>query len=464
VRRTLAIFRVLCFWRRLMPVLIGFGILSIGVELAIEIELELELTGHENRSHSPFGFIWLLILTQWSGGAFRQLASNRVLSLAPGFRTSAVSAMLLFVACAGLIVFAMAAAFGMSLAAAVAAGLTVFSLVGGYFLLWQWLCTFRAGTLLHFGLIIVAIWLLISRPAFLDAWLASHTLLALATLLGWVWLYVVVRRPGIRRPLPGAGMEAWSGRNIQPISPDLGGLSRIGPGSAPAESMMRGMPASIVYRVAGVACMFAIPAALGGLVLPQVRRAFTAGADGGQAGFVMAASFMIVAILIPLAVAEWPVRLRYVWLRSAGDRARMWHAMERSLLEDVLIIAGIATLTAIALRVLSGAETPTLVAYVVDCAVATLLSAYFAFSRRARGDSGMKLYFLLALIWIVTLNVFVSLSEPFGPQAFYWPLPVAAALVLRYRLLARRRLLQMDWCAVKPLRGPRPGPAWSRSR
>jgi hypothetical protein len=141
-------------------------------------------------------------------------------------------------------------------------------------------------------------------------------------------------------------------------------------------------------------------------------------------------------------------------LRAAGDRNGLWQTLERTLIGDVAIIIGAAMLTAALLHTFADVSLSVLTIYVAGCTIGPIFAGYFAISRRAHGAGLRGLRFLFLLAFLFTIILGPRTLGAIGVAPLCWLLAILGVLALGCRYLARRRLLQMDWCAVRPSRRP----------
>ena len=118
--------------------------------------------------------------------------------------------------------------------------------------------------------------------------------------------------------------------------------SNFGEAAGPEGTLMRGMQDSLSNRIwQGAMWVLFMGSLFMGFGL-ATRNPMLGPRGPGITPMFVGVSLMSVAVLAPLTLAEWPVRLRQVWLRGAGDRIALWSMLERALLEQTLIVAGLA--------------------------------------------------------------------------------------------------------------------------
>src|SRR5690606_3389513 len=98
-------------------------------------------------------------------------------------------------------------------------------------------------------------------------------------------------------------------------------------------------------------------------------------------------SFIITAAQAPIRLIDWPARLRYVWLRSPGDRMALWRMLDRMVREEAIIIAAITAIASLVISLVSDTALWLLLTYMVGCTIAMLLSAYCVMALRLSGAS-----------------------------------------------------------------------------
>jgi hypothetical protein len=153
-----------------------------------------------------------------------------------------------------------------------------------------------------------------------------------------------------------------------------------------------------------------------------------------------------------MLIAEWPIRLRYVWLRSGGSRGALWQQLERAIWHELALLATIVALVSALGAGIAGIEPMLAIAYLAGTMTGMAFSSYLGFSLRIEGTSTMTMSFLLFLIFtpVTWIILYRTLS---GQWLWLYPvIGVFAALTLLCRWHARRRFLEVDWCAVRPQR------------
>ncbi len=455
MRRLLAIFWYYFSWQRTMAYCTISGVLMIGAGLLLHGGssgaklLGSLLVGVGTMCAS--GFPILL-----AGIAFRQIVGNRRLAMLPRFRSFAVAALaLLSVAGAGMtLVFVYAIPTPLSVDDPYALGLLAFAAISAYLLASQWLVVRPLGLVLFAFVPIVLLRLGFGGAPIFEAWHDNPWPVALLAVCGWVWLLNAVR---MRADLRGLAAPAW-GSEIGPKS-IRGGLWRmpqIGPPATSAGTLVLGAGDGWLSRIATeLMSVLTLPVLL--MLAFYVLRMPIGEPQGRGLGpaFFLMLSFFGVSMSSLLAFAEWPARMRYLWLRSAGDRGAHWRSLERTLLVEALIVAAITTLVASTLRLFTNFPAELLVLYVTGCIVATFAVAYFGFWSRISGWGDMPRVLCMVVLAFLALGVVVPLANGASRSTVFWLLPIVGVIGLGFRALARRGFAKMDWCAVRPVRRTR---------
>jgi hypothetical protein len=156
--------------------------------------------------------------------------------------------------------------------------------------------------------------------------------------------------------------------------------------------------------------------------------------------------------MLSLPIAQWPVRVRYIWLRSSGNRAALLRMLERHLGEEAGLVAVSTGIAAVAIRLTTDTALPLLVAYSAGFTAMTFLGAYFGMSARIRGIDGRGLYFRLTIGWFLIASIILIVAQTAGIPGLCVVLALIAGLAWHYRRRVRDKVMRMDWCAVKPTR------------
>lgn len=406
-----------------------------------------------------FGNILIIMPVMWSASVFRQLVSNRRLTMVPGFRRSAFLAFLLVpIVVSGLGILGdaaqhMADSVSFPSESLILPAMT-FTLISAFLLTAQWSCTLRRGLLIQLGAFVVVI----NALAFNVELTMSMAIVGArsfgwptAALLGWAWLYYTLRqRAVLAAPVPSQSMERLSGSFS-----DSTGLwqSNFGKPAGPDGTIMLGISDSLANRV-WQACIWVL--ALGTLFVAFnliVRSPMLGSREAGIGPLFIAFSFMTVGTLAPLAVAEWPARMRFIWLRAGGDRAGFWSRLDRSLLMQSLIVAGVAGAATMLLMATTDTDSDLLLVYAAGCAVALPFGAYLLFWLRIRGLNVNMFSFIFLSVWLMLFWTIFLLYRSFGTPSLIALVIALAALALTCRSLACRQFLAIDWCNVRPVRG-----------
>lgn len=301
----------------------------------------------------------------WLGPVFRQLVSNRRLELLPAFRDAAVAALFLLAIAGSAEAVIIAAAYSddPTIASSINAALWGFALASGLLLLHQWSCTLRFGIFLQ--LFYLALLLRFAQSDDFRQWftLVEPGPLALAASFGWFWLWLALRKQAnIAAPSPAQAIENWDGSaNVSGIwgiswlpNVDIGGQG------TPGGTLMRGANDSLVNRtaaavfgVAGIASVFLLWSfAVGNLDSERTGTSPVA----MVADILMMVSLAAFALGAPIVVSEWPIRLRFLWLRSGGDRKSLWHKLDLTILRELVLIGTVTSFIALVCVRLAGVD------------------------------------------------------------------------------------------------------------
>jgi hypothetical protein len=438
VIRTLAIVRLLFGIQRFVLVFTALGV-TVVIAALIFGGLRFATLGSS---------ILVLVPAMVLPATFRQLVCNRRFMLVPQFRALAVAALLLVAFAAGGlgVLYRVQAHEGGNWSLSVAAGLLAFSVASAYLLVGQWLCTFRSGWLPQMLLMFLIVFWALSDISLPNQLLNNAWLLSLAALLGWYWLWRAVR---MRAPLAGpqqrmdlSATEAYRSMDWQ---------LRLGTPEHAGTTLMRGASDGWVNRVASVA-LFAVCIPAVSMLLPAMVENLAPGIRSQNPPLLPLYMLALSGTMLSLPIAQWPVRVRYIWLRSSGNRAALLRMLERHLGEEAGLVAVSTGIAAVAIRLTTDTALPLLVAYSAGFTAMTFLGAYFGMSARIRGIDGRALYFRLGIGWFLIASIILIVTQTAGIPGLCVLLAVIAALAWHYRRRARERLMRMDWCAVKPTR------------
>ena len=396
----------------------------------------------------------------FGGFAYRVIIANRRFLMLPDIRTYAATALLLLALTGAAVVLVFAAEFHevRGTAALMKLTLIAFAGVSAYLLISQWLATYALGLFSLAVLPLVLFGIAADNHEILSVQLTDFATLAALACLGWIWLMVTTRQPTLPRPIgvpniaSGASPELKDGRgNYQWVA--HGGAAATSTGT-----LLRGASDGWRSRIlTELAFLLSFPAVMAFVVWiveasfpPSARR------PSGIALFLFA-SFVGLTVQTQLAFGEWPARLRTLWLRMAGDRAAGWRLMERTLVEEAFIVGISTTVIAAVSWLLVPVPPKYLLLYVITCVVMTFAASYNGFWIRAAGWHRLANLMCVLGVILLTVGLIVALPEGRKPNGLFWCLPVLAVLALGLRMLARSRLLRIDWCVVRPLRAVRVG-------
>jgi hypothetical protein len=126
--------------------------------------------------------------------------------------------------------------------------------------------------------------------------------------------------------------------------------------------------------------------------------------------------------------------------------------MERALLKDIVLIGGMAATLAVFVWLLASTEVRYLLLYVAASVAWAALASYLSFWIRA-GNKPRLVHILITLTIIFSCFASVLyLRDSETPHRIFWVLPMLIVLALLFRALGKRRMLTIDWCAVRPSR------------
>lgn len=458
--RVLRIYRYFFGWQPTLGVttVIGLVLLALGAAIYPEPITMLPIM---------LGLILsLLFPVVFSCVAYRQLITNPRLALVPKIRPAATAALFLMALTAGIASWALLSLGNkfeteMPAAAIALISVLVFSLVSLYLLVTQWLLTKQYGLFLYFLVPLLLARLGTAEPLGGTLELIGIALIAALALAGWSWLWLAANRPGLPKgswlAVNGTETVASSLRRDQArarLTISFGQNS-----FNPAGTLLRGTPDSWPQRLwmtsvmllglpLAVYCVMILFSLVTGFALNNIR---IIGPD-----FLLLWSFISFLGQSSIRSLEWPARLRLLWLRAPGDRQASWRTMENSLLADVTVCACLSG--AIALILLAFTDTPAmhLLLYAGGCVGMSLVTSYSGFWARADRLPRILHTLSITILLIIAMSGVVIAGNSTNPASALWLLVVAALLTLVLRFFARRSVLKLDWCAVRPLRLSRP--------
>lgn len=399
--------------------------------------------------------------------AFRRLIGNPHLIMAPGVRVPATGALMALAA-----IGASGATLVLLMAPEASRGLEphhfwalAFGWLSLYLLLSQWLVTHFFG-LFSFAIVpLIVLRLAASVEETLRSALVDWRIALAVAVAGWAWLFLAARRKGIPR---GVANPARSNSRFAQAWARVGFGDRSSPrqafwlprGGYPATaegSLVRGTFDGLRNRIVmALQAVLLFPVslmilfALIGVPFDDSER------PAVLAGFYALLSFYGICMFASMVYAEWPVRLRLVWLRVGGDRKRFWRRLEGMLLGDLGLITVIAAMTGIGFRLGFGLSADLVLLYVAGSFVAGLFCAYLGCWIRVLGRGALLQSLLLIVIIVASLIALTYLRSRGSPGAIFYLLPTFLLLSLSLRAIVRRRFLRMDWCKIRPARLHRP--------
>ena len=413
----------------------------------------------------PYGFAAIMAGTivgfmfplMFAGIAFRQLVSNRRFVMVPQLRSFAAAGLLLLaLICTGTAWLFFEASVALRVPEPTfdpkQVTLIAFGYISAYILISQWLVTYALGFI---GFVLAP--LLVIRLNFTEFSLASllHThpwLMAGAAVAGWILLFIQMRarsRPrSMAAPRWGSSTGPSSDPNYQPQwQPNFGEIA------TPEGTLMRGVRDGWLNRLSNVLTALLMYPALMIAVLWLIG-APLAEREQGNLGF----SFFLIwsqfgtVMQCSMVMREWCARLRYQWLRRAGNRETAWRLLERALLGDLGLIAVVAAVIALLFLLLSDTMPAFLALYVLGCVLLTALSSYLAIFARARVWHPIVQPMIVMAIMLFCLFSFISNAQSETLANAYWLIPAALVLTVFLRVITRQQVMRIDWCAVRPPR------------
>ncbi len=403
----------------------------------------------------PWAFAGILLIwpALWSAAVVRQLCANPRFTMVPQFRQCAVGALFLIPLIAAVLRFTyfVVAADTPDWNHAMTEGLGIFVMTGAGLLLIQWLSTFRMGLVFQL-LVLFVVW----RYLFLDIaplpmtdfrWPATA-----ATLLGWVWFFLQVRhRQTLAPPTALQRMEHLTGENVSAWRMELFAPWMPGRPSRPESTLLRGAGDSWMQRLGPLLFVVVGLPSLWALWTASMPRSSHPFGEAGSVPMFLISGLFFSSLVPALTMAEWPARLRALWLRSPGDRRTLWRALEREVYRDALLVLCITTGIALVAWRVSNTDAGLLVAYSVGCAVGMVFSAMFVIWWRCLGQTVLTLSFTLPFLWFLTVGLIAALGTTLQ-TAHIVMMAVFAVAAGICRFTARGRVLKLDWCAVRPAR------------
>jgi hypothetical protein len=273
--------------------------------------------------------------------------------------------------------------------------------------------------------------------------------------LGWLWLAIAVSRQGAsHRMLAARAVGRAGGSETHRFWPAFSASMDTSSFATAAGTLMRGRGDRWRERLTGVLTMV--------LLMPAVMSAAAVllasmGDDAEQRPFgviFLGASFALACVLPKAMYGEWPARLRLLWLRVAGDRPELWRRLERTLLQEIALIAAIHLPVAAGFLLFYDVPRYLFLLYLAGAALGTLTSGYAGLLARISGWGFAGQGALYFFVVIALLFAGVALWNSPEPRAVLALLPLLLLIALGCRALARSRFRRMDWCRVRPTRFP----------
>jgi hypothetical protein len=159
-------------------------------------------------------------------------------------------------------------------------------------------------------------------------------------------------------------------------------------------------------------------------------------------------SFAVTVARVWTQVIDWPARLRHVWLRSPGTRTALWRSLDRMVCEEAVIVAGITGIAALWIWLSIGTPVWLLLVYMAGSTGAMLLCAYWVMALRLSGSSVSDIMWYTVLGWLPVFMVIRFVGQE--PRVLTSLIVMFGGLAWICRRHVRRRVMRIDWCAVKP--------------
>lgn len=385
---------------------------------------------------------------------YRTLISNRRLVIVPNMRRFAAASLLLLAIIVAVTSAAVAHRFALDGPMQWHVALFAFAMVSTYFLLSQWLVTRTWGVLAFaFGFLLFPRTVVVIDQSGVTS-LAPIVGFVAAVSLGWVWLLLASISRGA--PKPFATFARVSMADLNESSARYLWVPQFGAVRSAGGTLMRGMRDGWPNRIVlALVSLLALPGTLFALLF-LVGAPPNPNASGSLAPFFLYISIYGLLVQSIMLFSEWPARLRPLWLRIAGNRQAGWNLMERTLFEDTLLIAVISGTVAFAFLTVTSVSAMALVLYVAGCMLVTLLSAYCGFWLRAVGwNRFAQVLFVVGLTIVASVTLIFYLRSGVEPEIIARLCVTVAVGTMGFRWIARRRVMRIDWCNVRPMRAIR---------
>lgn len=451
MKRILVCFAYYFRGQRILRWVCGFG--------AILVALGLLASDRDAATLLALGSVFLAGFPILVGGlAYRQLVGNRRTALVPALRQFATGGLLLL-ALFGAALAGIVAAASVSAQATASVSQLAFAAISLYLIVSQWMIAHRRATLAIVFLLFLILHLsLFGDPVFLQRLFVPWAWVAIAS-LSWLWLAMTVsskaqplRWLGAAQVHVNAAKESAPSR-FWPARYSGNGIVMM---ATAAGTLMRGSGDGWINRFRGallIVLLFPVVMAASLTLVGLLPRHHETRVPA-DVFFLVLSSFGV--LCFPAAFfSEWPVRLRLLWLRAAGDRRALWRRLERTMLKEVLLIAAIVTCVACGYLLWSDVAPELVYFYLSGAVLASLAGSYLGFCARICGwhPIGGGLAFLALILVLLTAGAVLQNSGI--PFAIFGLLPALATLALGLRALACSRFRRMDWCKIRPIRLPR---------
>lgn len=223
--------------------------------------------------------------------------------------------------------------------------------------------------------------------------------------------------------------------------------------AAPDATLLLGYPATLMTRLRVTLFMMF----MGPLCAAVLIRAAGYGDEWARPPTLI--DIFIGCSLLPAAFQafhgmEWAARLRLIWLRRASLRDELWNFLETQIVINIAVVL-VACVLPVSLGLLfSQIRADVLLHYPVLVLLMNAAYSYYSVCARTSQWSALS---RVIVIWISTASAgaAISLALKSETNVGLYVLEVLVILAAaNLRLLARRKVLMVDWLRVKPGRSP----------